>query len=143
MIPTIAALFAAFLLSLAPTPVEPSPEPVEIVQTVTAEGESADLTRDPIVVTPAPPVEVAAPAPLPTVEPVLCEPGWTLAEDGSCVNPGFYDDVEASSIGPFYDLAPCTSDGPAESENCYWDAIERGNGVGTDFIQLNGVVYTP
>lgn len=49
----------------------------------------------------------------------------------------------------FAGLAPASADSqlpPCEfedSQNCYWDASERGNGVGNDFIDVDGVVtYT-
>ena len=53
--------------------------------------------------------------------------------------------VEASSIGPFYTLEPCASDEiPAGYvPNCYWDASERGNGLGYDFIWWEGEVFYP
>jgi hypothetical protein len=44
---------------------------------------------------------------------------------------------------PTFDwLAEHLRDCPAEdSRNCSWDASERGNGAGRDFIDLNGKVY--
>lgn len=36
-------------------------------------------------------------------------------------------------------LPPCAEE---DSQNCYWDASERGNGIGRDFIDINGqVIY--
>lgn len=104
----------------------PAPAPVTVSESA-APVEPAPVTDTPAIVTD--PVEPIAECPEAT------------AEDGSCVPFAFYEDT--SSIGPFYDLAPCTSDGPAESENCYWDASERGDGTGSDFILLNGVTYYP
>lgn len=35
-------------------------------------------------------------------------------------------------------LLPCPTE---DSDNCYWDAATRGNGQGTSFIVVDGVVY--
>jgi len=48
--------------------------------------------------------------------------------------------IDAPVSGPTYTLPPCASE---DSDNCYWDASERGNGQGTDFVALNGMVYYP
>jgi hypothetical protein len=41
--------------------------------------------------------------------------------------------------GVTYTLRACESED--SWENCYWDASERGNGQGLDFIVFNGAVY--
>jgi hypothetical protein len=38
------------------------------------------------------------------------------------------------------ELSPCAAE---DSENCYWNAQDRGNGEGTSFIRLDGVTYYP
>lgn len=43
-----------------------------------------------------------------------------------------------SDLGPTYTLPPCAQE---DSENCYWDAATRGNGVGDSFVNLAGVTY--
>ena len=70
-----------------------------------------------------------------------CEDGYTLAEDNTCVAPGYYD-VPPTPEAPMPDrtLVPCPEE---DSDNCYWDAAQRGNGVGTSFITLDGVTYYP
>lgn len=37
-------------------------------------------------------------------------------------------------------LPPCPTE---DSNNCYWDAQSRGNGQGTSFVVIDGVVYYP
>ena len=37
-------------------------------------------------------------------------------------------------------LPPCPTE---DSDNCYWDADTMGNGIGTDFIVIDGTVYYP
>lgn len=37
-------------------------------------------------------------------------------------------------------LAPCPNDSDVEVD-CYWDASERGNGQGHDFVVRDGVIY--
>lgn len=38
-------------------------------------------------------------------------------------------------------LSPCLTED--QVTDCYWDASERGNGTGTDFIILDGWVWYP
>lgn len=35
-------------------------------------------------------------------------------------------------------LMPCDTE---DSDNCYWDAEQQGNGVGKSFVVLDGKVY--
>lgn len=35
-------------------------------------------------------------------------------------------------------LPPCEQE---DSENCYWDASTRGNGLGSSFVNIDGAVY--
>lgn len=37
-------------------------------------------------------------------------------------------------------LEPCPTE---DSDNCYWDAQRQGNGEGSSFIVLDGVIYYP
>jgi len=37
-------------------------------------------------------------------------------------------------------IPPCASEDDA---NCFWDAAQRGNGVGTDFVDYEGQAYYP
>lgn len=80
-----------------------------------------------------------------------------MAEDGSCVNPHFWDDAPTvnadpgsaaaiplppaaiDELGPDLTIPPCPQE---DSDNCYWDAAQRGNHVGTSFIRINGHDYT-
>jgi hypothetical protein len=90
------------------------------------------------------PVEPVAPAPIATVAPeatatpVAPEPEpcpEATAEDGSCVPFTFY--------APTYTLEPCEEEDGSGQVACYWDASERENGLGRDFIVLNGVTFYP
>lgn len=38
------------------------------------------------------------------------------------------------------ELPPCATE---DSENCYWDAANHGDGQGTSFVRWNGVTYYP
>jgi hypothetical protein len=38
------------------------------------------------------------------------------------------------------ELPPCPTE---DSDQCIWSADEQGNGVGSDFIRLNGTTYLP
>lgn len=35
-------------------------------------------------------------------------------------------------------LPPCQDE---DSTNCIWDASEQGNGLGTDYVDIDGTVY--
>lgn len=35
-------------------------------------------------------------------------------------------------------LPPCAQE---DSPNCYWDALGAGNGLGLDFVDINGQAY--
>lgn len=37
-------------------------------------------------------------------------------------------------------LTPCEQE---DSANCYWDNEVRGNGVGTSFVDIDGIAYYP
>lgn len=37
-------------------------------------------------------------------------------------------------------LTECTTE---DSDNCYWDAATMGNGEGTSFVVIDGVVFFP
>ncbi len=37
-------------------------------------------------------------------------------------------------------LTPCAEE---DSHNCYWDAATMGNGTGTSFVDIDGVLYFP
>jgi hypothetical protein len=41
-------------------------------------------------------------------------------------------------LGGHPHLPPCADE---EAHNCVWDASEQGNGRGTDFVDIGGVVY--
>jgi hypothetical protein len=45
-----------------------------------------------------------------------------------------------AQMGPNIVIPPCPTE---DSENCYWDAAQRGNGIGTSFIRFDGVTYYP
>lgn len=38
-------------------------------------------------------------------------------------------------------LEPCTTED--QETSCYWDASEQGNGIGTDFVVIDGQVFYP
>jgi len=131
-------LGGTFALSAARADEEPTPvdKPTsEAVQVVEAQDVVEDLSR-PVEVYP---VTVDEPAPVePTAEP-------TPEPEVFAPMPVAEPEVEVSSIGPFYTLEPCAADEiPAGFvPNCYWDASERGNGVGYDFIWWEGEVFYP
>ncbi len=37
-------------------------------------------------------------------------------------------------------LIPCPTE---DSDNCYWDAETMGNGQGTSYVSIDGVLYFP
>lgn len=48
--------------------------------------------------------------------------------------------TEAYSADMAIRVAICEQE---DSRNCYWDAQRFGNGQGTSFINIEGVIYTP
>lgn len=95
------------------------------------------------------------PSPVDETVPTVCEEGWTLAEDNTCVPPGYYDDeptpapapvpspdegVSPEASFPDITLPACPTE---DSEDCYWDASARDNGEGTSFFRYGGVTYYP
>lgn len=62
-----------------------------------------------------------------------------VAIDDSVVDNAPVDEKPVMVL-PTYTLAPCPTE---DSENCYWDAANMGNGGGTSFISLNGTWYYP
>lgn len=106
--------------------------------------------------TPAPIIEPApttepTPIPAPTdtppiVEPEVTEPPATPIESVpvTVTPPTEPAPIEAAPVTPAtlptYTLPPCATE---DSDNCYWDAARMGNGTGTSFISLNGVLYFP
>lgn len=41
---------------------------------------------------------------------------------------------------PFITLVPCPEE---DSRNCYWYADKQGNGIGTSFVNVDGIYYYP
>jgi hypothetical protein len=94
-----------------------------------------------------------------------CAEGTVMAEDGSCVDPHYWDGMPGTLDNPWpvsptngkpvtggpEPVTPVTAPTfpdlvlPAcpteDSENCYWDATVRGNHRGESFINWNGVYY--
>lgn len=58
--------------------------------------------------------------------------GLALAVSGAGAASGSSDDLT---------LPRCESED--QLSNCYWDASEQGNGKGTDFVVIDGVVFYP
>lgn len=111
----------------------------------------SDQPSTPLPVTPETPVEsTTGPQDTqksdgqPLVE--IRDSGYPLTEYGDgCVS---YDDspnwvvcpTEAYSADLRVTLTICEQE---DSRNCYWDAKRMGNGLGTSFINIEGIIYTP
>lgn len=75
-------------------------------------------------------------APTPNREPIV------EATTQSYTAPEGVEPEEVGAVGAVeYTLIACPEED--SMENCFWDASERGNGEGTDFIVFNGVVFYP
>lgn len=95
------------------------------------------------------PVEIEEPAPIETQAPTEIETkdeGFPLPEYGDGCRS--YDDqpnwiicpTEAYSADRRVTLTICEQE---DSRNCYWDAKRMGNGLGTSFVNIEGIIYTP
>lgn len=121
------------------------PQPTDQPQIVEAVGTMPTPTPEPIeAVVPNPPSVTAEPEPEPAEDvPAICEPGLLLTETGECVDPSFYADPTAPVMpeGPTYRLSPCLDEYGTGAYACYWDAQNRGNGLGRSFVLIGGTVY--
>lgn len=45
---------------------------------------------------------------------------------------------DSQAIGARVTIPPCPTE---DSDNCYWMADTRGNGKGTSFVTIDGIVY--
>lgn len=48
------------------------------------------------------------------------------------------ENAAPEEVKPAAFLPPCATE---DSDNCYWDALERGNGQGTSFVSYKGKWY--
>lgn len=71
-----------------------------------------------------------------------------VCEFENCQPVAFYESERECNMTPIFgesNAATCLAFLPCETEdsnNCYWDALEMGNGVGRSFLNMNGKLYT-